>query len=301
MSLVSPRDYLPYARKFEGSIPHLYLDTVGIVTVGIGHAMPKVGDALALFADSGAGKAEISRQYNAVKSQPKNRVSAFYERLTTLRLGAAQIDRLFESDCADFIRQLDARIAGYRTMPPQAQLALLDMAFNLGVSGLTKRWPRLMAAVAARDWLVCAAECERPQLSIERNIWTRDLFYDAHNDKYRTFSPARDADNPPAQPAPPGPRAPESPKPLGPWAWLKSKRLWIGTILIGGGGNSDRAIEGFFDNFYDWFADKPALFEAIWNNAYILDFLKGRGGLIVCAVGIAALVWTFYHDRGRGY
>jgi hypothetical protein len=53
------------------------------------------------------------------------------------------------------------------------------MAFNLGVNGLISHFPRLIAAVKARDWKTCAAQCHRNGISDERNQKTLDLFRQA--------------------------------------------------------------------------------------------------------------------------
>jgi len=62
------------------------------------------------------------------------------------------------------------------TFPAPAHLALLDMIFNLGPTGLTKAFPKLCRAADRGDWKVCAAECNRLGVHASRNDETRDLF-----------------------------------------------------------------------------------------------------------------------------
>jgi len=50
---------------------------------------------------------------------------------------------------------------------------MLDMAFNLGTSGLKNTWPRLNAAIDAENWAQAALECNRPQVNPTRNATLR--------------------------------------------------------------------------------------------------------------------------------
>lgn len=180
MPLITPEDYRPHAEKHEGRIPWMYLDSVGVVTIGIGHALRIVENAYEVFSLSGATEADVRRQYTAIRGQPKGKAAKFYARFSTLRLSDDEINELFARDCGEKIREARRAFApGFANFPAPAQLALLDMIFNLGFTGLTTEWPRLMAAVREGDWQVCAAECNRPQLSADRNAWTHGQFMQA--------------------------------------------------------------------------------------------------------------------------
>ena len=176
---ITPADYLPFARSFEGAIPYLYLDTAGIVTVGIGHALETAGEAAVLPFVLGAGgaratTAEIEADYAAVKALPKGRVAAFYRPFSRTVLGDDAIADLFTTDLNDFLAELGRKVAGFDELPRGAQLALLDMAYNLGVRGLLEGFPRMMNCLARHDWSGCARESRRPQLSAARNQQVAD-------------------------------------------------------------------------------------------------------------------------------
>lgn len=47
----------------------------------------------------------------------------------------------------------------YRTIDEPRGSVLLDIAFNVGVSGLANGYPRMIAAANAHDWTAMAAEC----------------------------------------------------------------------------------------------------------------------------------------------
>ncbi len=58
-------------------------------------------------------------------------------------------------------------------------MALLDMIYNLGASGLFKGFPHLVAAVEAGAWAQAAERCIRRGPGAARNAWTRQQFLSA--------------------------------------------------------------------------------------------------------------------------
>lgn len=168
----------------EGRIPHMYLDTVGRVTLAIGHMIPAVVEAQKLTLQvraSGqtATAAQIADDFNRVLAQAPGMVAARYQPFTTIEMTDEQIDRLLNQDIAVMEAGVRQQFAGYDSYPEPAQDALLDMAFNLGVTGLVTKFPKLKAGAEAQNWNTCAAECRRNGISDARNQKTRDLFLQA--------------------------------------------------------------------------------------------------------------------------
>jgi type VI secretion system secreted protein VgrG len=102
-----------------------------------------------------------------------------YQQFTTLMMAPTDMDALLESDIAGMEAGVSANFQNYDAYPVQAQDALLDMAFNLGVHGLVAHFPRLKAAAEAQDWNTCAAQCHRNGISDSRNQKTVALFHEA--------------------------------------------------------------------------------------------------------------------------
>jgi len=94
-------------------------------------------------------------------------------------MDSAQIDEVNAADIERFEDALRAQLPAWDTYPEPAQLALFDMAFNLGVSGLFRKFPKMIAAVRARDWATAAAQCHRNGIQDARNEETADLFRQA--------------------------------------------------------------------------------------------------------------------------
>jgi GH24 family phage-related lysozyme (muramidase) len=170
----------------EGRIAHMYLDTVGRVTLAVGHMIPTLAEAqklpLRLRSSGEAATAEqIGTDFNNVQAQTPGMKAVQYLPFTALEMADADIDHLLDLDIAKTEAGVRQHFAGYDTYPEPSQDALLDMALNLGVNGLVSKFPKLKASAEAGDWNTCAAECRRLGISDDRNRKTRDLFLRAAN------------------------------------------------------------------------------------------------------------------------
>lgn len=159
----------------EGRVPHLYLCSRGHVTVGVGHKLNSLAEALALQL---APRDAIATDYEAVRSGPKGYIASWYARLTTARMADPDIDSLLAEDIQRFLAALRARLPIYDELPAPARRAVFNMAYNLGLSGFGK-YVRLRSALLARDWERAASECHRRGISEERNARTAEWFRSA--------------------------------------------------------------------------------------------------------------------------
>jgi GH24 family phage-related lysozyme (muramidase) len=189
---------------WEGEFPYMYLDSVNNVTVGIGCLLRSVAEAQALKfvyrhdqarekdgqqvvvarqGDAASGE-EIAADFKSVRAESGQgwRASAF-EKVTRLDLPTAEIDRIFFDRVATFEKQIKGHLPDYDRYPAPAQLALLDMAFNLGTNGLMTKFPKLIQAAKDRKWAIAAAQCHRASVSAERNRRTAELFSEAADDE----------------------------------------------------------------------------------------------------------------------
>jgi GH24 family phage-related lysozyme (muramidase) len=165
----------------EGNIPHMYLCSKGYVTVGIGNMMPDANAASALpfvnrTTNNSATKAEVAADFAAVSKQVKGKVARQYRQFTALDLPDVQINWLFQKRIEEFQKQLRKSYSKYDSYPSAVQLALLDMAFQLGTNGLKNKWPKLNKAIDAEDWAEAANNCMRPDANAIRNGGTKVLF-----------------------------------------------------------------------------------------------------------------------------
>jgi len=186
------------AGPFGGSIPHMYLGSSGAVTVGIVKMLPTPADAVAIrFVHRGgmqlASAAEIIAAYLTVRGAVHNRVATAYRDLTDLDLAPGESDRLLNQDLQRAEDGCRNMFGGWEHFPLAAQLALLDMVYNMGEGGeITAaerqagmrehgfyQFHRLRESVAREDWVAASRECHRIDVQASRDIWTRNKFLEA--------------------------------------------------------------------------------------------------------------------------
>lgn len=160
-----------FTAQAEGVVPHLYRDTRGHVTCGVGFRVPTREDldAYAWQPDIATARAD----YERVRVAKPGMLANAYLPLCNATLTYATMRAHFEAHVALVVSQLsDWKL---ETRPQAARVAVVDMAFNLGIVGLN-RFVKLKAAVLARRWADAAAECSRKGVGAARNTATRELF-----------------------------------------------------------------------------------------------------------------------------
>ena len=105
MSFVEQRRKM--IKEGEGCIPHMYLDTVGKVTVAVGQMMPTAADAETLTfvrRDTGASAtaAEIRADFESVAQQTQGRIASSYKQFTQLDMPEPAIDILLDRRIDEF-------------------------------------------------------------------------------------------------------------------------------------------------------------------------------------------------------
>ena len=177
----------------ERDVPWLYQDSKNNVTVGIGHLLPTMNDALALkqhFEDLHNPGQPVTdqdiRDAFAIVTSPQhtgNFAYTHYEPLTTLRLTGVASFLFFDNDFSRIHGELMAHTkyssTNFDSYPTEAKFGLMDMAFNLGASGVADDYPLFTRAVRHRNWKLAAIESDRPQLRPRRNQIVRNLFLTA--------------------------------------------------------------------------------------------------------------------------
>lgn len=178
--------YAPDAHIWEGSVDHMYLDSEGHVTVGVGTLLPNAAAATALSfrhrdTDRLASDAEIQAEYELIDAMEGGRDfgANYYASFTALYLPDEEIEPLvYDHMRADFDALL--RLFPYfGNYPLSVQIALWDMSYNLGVGGLKGKFPNFCQAILDEDWEEAAAESHRERIAEERNDFVFDLLMDA--------------------------------------------------------------------------------------------------------------------------
>ncbi|MCF6257490.1 MAG: hypothetical protein L3J98_10250 [Gammaproteobacteria bacterium] len=167
--------------RYEGDVRHMYLDTEGYVTIGVGHLVPNLAAALKLNLVVGktgaiATEAQITIDYESVKKQPKGGIAYTYKKYTQLIMTGVEVNRLTNKHIKTFCKELKKLFPDFDDYPTEARLGLLDMIFNLGMTRLKGRFPKFCKAVKEKNWAAAAVESNRPDIQPPRNKYVRELF-----------------------------------------------------------------------------------------------------------------------------
>ncbi len=150
------------------------------MTIGIGHLVVDEAEARRL-AQTHTFEIEIQGKIKSLANKTKQEIEALvvdgfrvvarnttgvtpgvakdFPPLTTIRLVQQSIIDLFDADVYRILHELTARkeFRDYATFPPEAKLALLDVAFTSGVAKILmpsadRGLPKMTAAICPRDW-----------------------------------------------------------------------------------------------------------------------------------------------------
>jgi GH24 family phage-related lysozyme (muramidase) len=175
------------AREHEGVVHWPYLDTVNKVTVGIGLLIEADNQpteecfSLPWTVDGQpATRAQIAAGWAAVNSHTELAGHATqFETVSRLRLSDQAINGALMAKTREFWSDLTSQLVNLEEWPADAQLGLLDLAYQLGPWFLGASWPNFTAGAHASDFIRCASNCAVRQASAERNTHRSRLFRNA--------------------------------------------------------------------------------------------------------------------------
>jgi len=179
--------------QYEGKFNHLYLDTKGKVTTGVGHLIPnKIAIAsVALYKVKNnlpfqlASLHEKQTEYDKIAKLPwgQRYGAASFKKHTTLVMKDADINLILDKHIDSFYKELSNifnKAKGYPEnfdqLHKNVQQALFDMIFNLGATKIVNTFPSFNAALKNSDWKKAATESNRPDVSPARNQYVKQLF-----------------------------------------------------------------------------------------------------------------------------
>lgn len=151
--------------RWEGKVNHLYLDTKGYVTCGVGFMIPNM-EGLREFEWTGGLP---DHDWLILKNMKSGQSARYYGLFMRAYMTEVSIQRGVETRLVVLKARLG--LLGWPIVEP-----VIDMAWNLGLRGLDKGFPKLKAACIAGDWQAAALECKRKDVGASRNNWTKDQF-----------------------------------------------------------------------------------------------------------------------------
>jgi len=168
--------------NYEGNIAHMYLDSNGYVTIGVGHLVSSLEEAQKLNlvvekTSKKATKAQIKTDYEAVKKQLEGKPAHSYKKHTKLTMTITERNKLTNEHIESFYKELKRLYPDFDDYPTKVRLALFDMIFNIGMTALKRDWVNLNKAVKGKKWTEAAAQSHRkPPIAEARNKYVKELF-----------------------------------------------------------------------------------------------------------------------------
>jgi hypothetical protein len=186
-----------FSEKFEGSVPYMYLDVKGLVTVGVGNLIDPVAEAQALpfrfknkpgvaAPGSPATKEQVAAEWLKVKGNVNlaRQGHTAAESVTDLELANDAIDTLILARLTNnegFLKR-QPWCQNFETWPADAQLGLLSMAWAMGPGG-PGQFAHFRAACEQSDFNTAAKQCKMDETGnpglIPRNQANFTLFSNA--------------------------------------------------------------------------------------------------------------------------
>lgn len=159
--------FASFSTKFEGRVPYMYLDILGLVTIGVGNLIDPLEAAQALpfrFKTTGspATPDQIAQEWRALKNNTSLATKGYQAcaALTQLDLADDAIDSLILARLTQnegFLKR-QQWFQNFDTWPADAQLGLLSMAWAMGPGG-PGGFPQFRAACQRLDFATAAAQC----------------------------------------------------------------------------------------------------------------------------------------------
>jgi GH24 family phage-related lysozyme (muramidase) len=157
--------FVRFSSPLEGVFRSMYLDVRGLVTTAIGVLIDPVGLALQLpwkRPDGSLATAdEIRAEWLSLKARQdlRNTIAAKQAKATTLRLSDEDVQAITRARLLGNERFLVNDFPKFASMPADAQLCILSMAWALG-AGFADTFKSFAKAANACDWVTAKAHCK---------------------------------------------------------------------------------------------------------------------------------------------
>lgn len=159
-----------FLKQYEGKVNFMYLDKKGLVTIGVGHLIDPINQALKLeFGYKGGGgpasSGEVTTEWQTVKQSQKliNLGAPAFDKITRLSLTDVGIQKMVKDSAAAIENYIKTNgsakkfYGDFDLWPADAQLALMGVAWG-GIPIPQFGWHKLPEACRLAKWDVAAVE-----------------------------------------------------------------------------------------------------------------------------------------------
>lgn len=155
-----------FSDALEGHVEHMYLDILGLVTVGRGCLIEPISLALGLpwvhrSDNTPATRQEVEAEWNLINGTPRL-AKMHYDyagKLCKLKLTQEGIDQLMARRLTVFEDYLKKKFPEWDSWPADAQLGAMSMAWAMG-AGYVDKFKNFVNAANEHKWIVAADCCK---------------------------------------------------------------------------------------------------------------------------------------------
>ena len=175
--------FLSHLPKYEHRSAVMWRDPISVV-VAVGHRLPTENDAFKLSwrrpNKTQASQREVVAAWQAAQEATPLLAPNANVDPSAIRLAEADVDNLVLQQLETLATALATRWKAWPRLADSAQLALMDLAWVLGIDGETglfsKKWATFTSLVDVSDWTRCAKSCSVVGGSFDRNAARQQLF-----------------------------------------------------------------------------------------------------------------------------
>lgn len=169
--------------KFEGYVPHIYLDTEGFITTGVGALVDdeKTFMAIDWLVDGirPATDAEKQAAYNRFQDLKRQKKfgqdygAGYYKDKSRLHVSEAYALQRMNEHVQNDLERLRNGIDGFDNLPYPLKEVLMDIRYTSG-SVTRDNWKHLRDGIDKKDLTQIFNHVNRPQVSSSRNQWAKE-------------------------------------------------------------------------------------------------------------------------------
>ncbi len=162
---------------FEGNVPHIYLDTKGNITSGVGYNVDNKDIFMNIpwkNQNRFATQEEKETAYNKFmelkreKKYGKNVGAGAFKKYSPLTMDEDMCTNAMDKHVQKAVEYLDKRYPWFRNLSPERQAAIIDIHYNTGK--FTKdEFPKFIEAAERNDFAEMAKQSHRKDIQKKRN------------------------------------------------------------------------------------------------------------------------------------
>lgn len=169
--------------KFEGFIPHIYLDTKGKITTGVGALVDDEDAFLAVdWLVDGKRPATVAEKkaayarFQDLKRQEKfgqKYGAGYYKDKSRLQVSEEYALQRMNEHLQNDLKKLREGIDGFDKLPYPLKEVLLDIRYNTGAVS-PEKWPRLRNGIHEKNLTKIYHNVNRLKIQAKRNQWAKE-------------------------------------------------------------------------------------------------------------------------------